>query len=70
MLVAGEGLGLRVGLIPGHPTTLVLGPRHAGGTTARLAATATVKPRNLGNGLPPPPAQLGRRHFTSPTDKM
>lgn len=28
-------------------------PRHAGGTTARLAATATVKPRNLGNALPP-----------------
>ena len=69
MLVAGEGLGLMVGLILGHPTTLVLGPRHAEGTTARLAATATVKPRNLGNGLPPRPENLGRRYFTSPTDK-
>ena len=32
---------------------------------ARLAATARVKPRNLGNGLSPRPENLGRRHFTS-----
>ena len=57
-------------LIPGHPTTLVHGPRHSGGTTARLAATARVKPGNLGNSRPPPPVQLdGRRHFTPPPDK-
>ena len=46
--------------IPGHPIILDLRPRPAGGTTARLAATATVKPRNLGNGLHPAPLQRTR----------
>ena len=43
-----EALRLMV-FILGHPTTLGHGPRHAGGTTASLAATATVTLKNLAN---------------------
>ena len=46
--------------IPSHPTTLASMPRHAGDTTAELAATATEELRNLGNGLHPAPLQRTR----------
>ena len=48
-------------LIPGHPTKLVHGPRHAGGITAELAATATEEPSNLENNLHPAPLYRSRR---------